>query len=151
MLARLAGCLGVQGVSLPPRSGGTRPAKVLGCFPARCGPPADHTAPPHALQEAARHHGSPDAALTSPAPAPPLPPADSLPLAAGSLAFAVPPSLDAALEVLAAHHPASPKVAHGDAVTETAAACAAGLRRWAQSQGLGGMAAGHVRAMPAYA
>lgn len=117
---------------MPPGSGCTRPAKVLGCFPARCGPPADHTAPPHALQEAARHHGSPDAALTSPAPAPPLPPADSesLPLAAGSLAFAVPPSLDAALEVLAVHHPASPKVAHGDAVTETAAACAAGLRRW---------------------
>lgn len=149
MLARLAGCLGVQGVSLPPRSGGTRKGPRLLSRSLR--PSAAHTAPPHALQEAARQHGSPDRAPTSPAPAPPLPPADSLPLAAGSLAFAVPPSLDAALEVLAVHHPASPKVAHGDAVTETAAACAAGLRRWAQPQGLGGMAAGHVRAMPAYA
>ncbi|PRW32498.1 hypothetical protein C2E21_8212 [Chlorella sorokiniana] len=90
-------------------------------------------------QDTPHQSSSPRTAATAP-PAPPLPlplpPADLLPLAEDSLAFAVPPSLDAALDVLDAQHPASPQAALACAssahVTETAAACAASLRSYRQ-------------------
>ncbi len=133
MLARLAGCLGLAQVR---RSRcGHALARPRPRFHSRSLPPSLRHTPPHlALQDTPPQDSSPPRAAALP-PAPPLPPAEPLPLAAGSLAFAVPPSLEAALNVLAAQHPASPKVGRADMpsgpVAETAAACAAGLRRWA--------------------
>lgn len=140
MLARLAGCLGMVQV----RRSRCSHAQARPCprFHSRSLPPSLRPTPPHlALQDTPPQDSSPPRAAALP-PAPPLPPAEPLPLAAGSLAFAVPPSLEAALDVLAALHPASPKVGRADMpsgpVAETAAACGSGLRRWAgTAQGIG--------------
>lgn len=99
---------------------------------------------PPALQDTQVQPGCPRPAAPASPPPPPLP----LPLAADSINFAVPPSIHAALDVLAAQHPITPKAARADAsgghVSETAAACAAGLRRWAGWAARMGSVAGHA-------